>query len=613
MYPGRSLLAVLCLAIAACAGDQPQGLLLEPCPQGSSDNAPCTPSHQELKDAKAAFAKGLKLDHEKRREEALDQFEKAAHLAPRDVEYVTAREMTRQQLVYDHLQRGNEAQLAGRQVEALGEFRAALQLDPGNHFAQSRLNDALGEWAPKVPSVTQIVAETRETRVQPDQVRADFHYRGDSRTLLNQIASAFGLKIVLDDSVTSRQVDFDVDQVDFYTAMRLACEITHTFWTPLDAKEILVAADTTENHNHFDRMAMRTFYIPAVNSPQDLNDLTNLLRSVFEIKYVAQQAPTGTIVVRAPENVLDAATRFIENLDDGRPEVMLDVKLYDVSHSLTRNIGLHIPDTFNLFNIPAGALAALGGQNIQDLINQLISGGGINQATSGALSGLLAQLQGQQNSIFSQPLATFGGGLTFMGLSLDQAAAQLSVNESSIKTLEHSTIRVAQGDQGSLHIGSRYPILNASFAPVFNSSAISQVIQNGSFQAPFPSFSYEDLGLTIKAKPAVHSNSDISLQLELQFRVLTGTSVNSVPVIGNREYKGSITLRDSEPAVVAGAVSRTEQRSLGGIPGLGAIPGLNQVMTTNTVENDEDELLIVITPHITMEPDRVSTEVWLPH
>ena len=90
---------------------------------------------------------------------------------------------------------------------------------------------------------------------------------------------------------------------------------------------------------------------------------------------------------------------------------MLDVNVYEITNSVTRNMGLQIPNNFQLFNIPVGALAALGGQNIQDLINQLIAGGGINQANSQALSGLLAQLQGQQNSIFSQPLATFGGGL----------------------------------------------------------------------------------------------------------------------------------------------------------------------------------------------------------
>jgi len=174
----------------------------------------------------------------------------------------------------------------------------------------------------------------------------------------------------------------------------------------------------------------------------------------------------------------------------------------------------------------------------------LISSGGINQANNSAISALLAQLQGQQNSIFSQPLATFGGGKTLTGVSLDQLSAQLSLNEGWIKTLDHATLRTSQGNDATFRMGSRFPILNASFAPIFNTSAISRVLQNNTFQAAFPSFSYEDLGLTIKAKPAVTSGSDVSMQLEISLRSLSGTSVNGVPVIGNREYKGTITLLD---------------------------------------------------------------------
>jgi general secretion pathway protein D len=96
----------------------------------------------------------------------------------------------------------------------------------------------------------------------------------------------------------------------------------------------------------------------------------------------------------------------------------------------------------------------------------------------------------------------------------------------------------------------------------------------------------------------VNGNSDVSLQLELQFRSLQGQSFNGVPVISNREYKGTITLMDGEPALVAGAIDRTDQRSLNGIPGLGAVPGLNKLMVSNSKEEDEDELLLVVTPHV---------------
>ena len=605
------MLAVFGLALGAFCADQPQNLPLLPCAQGSPGTPACNPSKKELKEAKAAFAKGLKLQHGQRTDEAFEQFETAARLAPQDVEYGTAREMARQQLVFDRLEHGNRELLKGRQVEALAEFRGALQLDPQNDFAQQRLRDALGEWAPKTQAPPRVLAEAGEVRVAPNPNRADFHYRGEGRGLLTQVAGAFGVAATFDDSVASRRVRFDIDNVDFYAAMRAACDVTRTFWTPLEEKQILLASESPENHRVFDRMALRTFYIPGVTTPQELNDIVNLLRTLFEIRFLTQQPQAGTIMVRARQNILDAATQFMETLGDSRPQVMLDVRVYEVSHTVTRNMGLHIPNQFQLFNIPAGALAALGGQNIQNLINQLISSGGINQANSQAISALLAQLQGQQKSIFSQPLATFGGGLTLTGLSLGNGSAQLSLNESSVKTLEHATLRVAQGNEATFRAGTRFPILNASFAPIFNSPAISQVLQNNTFQAAFPSFNYEDIGLTLKAKPLVNRNSDVSLQLELQFRSLQGQSLNGVPVISNREYKGSITLMDAEPAVVSGSVSRTEQRSLSGIPGLGAVPGLNKAMVSNTKEVDEDELLVVITPRVISQRDQNAAEVWM--
>jgi general secretion pathway protein D len=603
---------VFALTGVGLCGVQPGSSSLLPCPQGSSGTPVCSPSKKELNEARSAFSKGLKLQREKRTDEAFSQFETAARLAPAEVSYVTAREMTRQQLVFDHLEQGNSELLKGQQVEALAAFRNALYLDPQNEFARQRLRDALGEWTPKTSAAPRVLADAGEIKASPNQVRVDFHYRGDSRGLLTQVASAFGLTVVFDDSVVSRPVHFDVRDVDFYTAIGASCQVTHTFWTSMAEKQILLASDSPENHRLFDRMALRTFYLPGISAPQDLNDIVNMLRTVFEIRLITPQPARRTIVVRAPERVLDAATQFMQNLGDSRPQVMLDVHVYEISQTVTRQMGLQIPNQFKLFNIPAGALAALGGQNIQQLINQLISGGGINQANSQSLSALLAQLQGQQNSIFSQPLATFGGGLTLTGLSLGTGTAQLSLNESTARTLEHATLRAAQGNEANLHIGARYPILNASFAPIFNSAAISQVIQNNSFQAPVPSFNYEDIGLTIKAKPVVSGDSDVNLQLEVQFRALGAQSFNGVPVISNREYKGSIVLMDGEPAVVAGVLSRTDQRSLSGIPGLGQFPGLNKIMASNSKEVDEDELLIVITPRVTtpVAPSQ-STEVWV--
>ncbi len=219
-----------------------------------------------MKQASAAFLKGNKLQAHKRIDEAYEQFDIAARLVPRNVNYVTALELARQQSVYAHLNRGNSELLGGKQAGSLNDFHAAMQLDPKNEFARQRVSDALAEITPASSQSARLVEESQEIRVIPDHTRLDFHFRGDSHDLLTQIARSFHIDIRVDDSVVSRRVRFDLTDVDFVTAMNVAGIVTKTFYSPLGEKQILVLADNPENHRLYDRMSMRTFYIAGVNS-----------------------------------------------------------------------------------------------------------------------------------------------------------------------------------------------------------------------------------------------------------------------------------------------------------------------------------------------------------
>ncbi len=573
----------------------------------------CIPTKQDIKNARTAFTQGMKLRDRNQLDAAFDKFDEAVRLNPQEVKFLTARELVKGQLVFDHVERGNVLLAENLRPDAIKEFRAAVELDPEDEFARERLEDAdaAGEGASSQSPAVQGPTASTEIHLEPRYALATFHFSGGVRSLFGEMAAAYGLTVLFDDSIKDRQVRFNIDDADFYTALKLACQLTKTMWAPLSARQMLVADESAENHRQYDRMSLRTFVLPPHATPQEANDIANLLRNVFELKSVALGQASDTLEVKGPQPVLAACARFMQQLERQKPQVMLEVRIYQIDHQLMRNMGLHVPDTFNLFNIPAAALAGLGGQNIQQLINQLIASGGINQAGSSALSGLLSQLQGQGSGIFSQPLATFGGGLTFEGLSLDQIVATMSLNESWVRSLENMTLRAGQGADATFHTGTRYPIQNASYAPIFNSPQISQVLGNQSYIPPFPSISYEDLGLNAKVKPIIHADNSVSLQIELQVRSLTGQSTNGIPVISNQEYKGSITLNNGEPAVVAGQVSQTETLAMTGLPGLGYFPLLNKAMVNNTKQTDTNELMIMITPHVVSNYDRDSSAIWI--
>ena len=605
------LLAALAALPAFAGSDELIDTPVISCGNGVPGGINCIPSRHDLKQAHSAYSRGLKFEDRRNLDQAFLEFDQASRLVPRDTRFFSAREVAKSQLVFQHTERGDALLANGQRDPAAAEFRSALKLDPDNDYLLGRLTEALrNQTVPSLAGLPPLLADSAELHLQPKADRATFHYRGDVRGLFAELASAFGITAQFDDSVQSKTFRFYVDDVDFFTALSLACRVSKTMWTPLDTRQMLIAANTPENHKQFDRMSLATFVVPGASNPQEATELVTSLRNICDFQKISP-GTSGTVEIRAPQATLRACTTLIQQLTGERPQVSLDIEIFQISHSLTRDIGMHIPNTFNMYNIPVAALAALGGQSIQSLVNQLISSGGINAAGSSGLSGLLAQLQGQQNSIFSQPLATFGGGITFSGVSLDQLSAVLSLNESWSRAVSRATLRAGQGKEATFHLGERYPILNASYAPVYNSPQISAVLGNQSYVPPFPSVSYEDLGLNLKTTTVIHGNSEVSMKLELQVRSLTGQSANGVPVISNREYQGSIRLQDGEPAVVAGEISVSDQRSMNGIPGLGAIPGINQAMVSNSLTTENDELLIVITPHVVANRSRMTDEIWV--
>ena len=602
---------LVCLAAIAASAADTAAEKKPPVPctiEGNNCEAPA----KDLRRASAVYWQGVKL-REKDLARAYQDFTEAAQLVPGNVDYANAREVARVELAQEHIESGNRLLADGHQVDAVAEFRSALELDASNEFAKQRLMDALGDNAPRVSRGLRLVERSDPVDLAPRPGPQDLVYRGDARGLYELIARTFGIKASFDQSFTSRQVRFAVENVDFAKAMELAGMVSKSMWVPLSEKEVLVAADTAENHRQLDRMSLRSFYVSEASTPQELNDVVGLLRSVFDIKLVNASPAENLITVRAPRATVDAAAEFLNQLSiAGPPPVMLDVQAFEIDRMVLRNLGIQPPASFSAFSL-AGVAALLSSPNVQQLINQLISSGGINQANSSALQGLLSQLQQQQlNPLLSTPFATFAGGTTLMAVTLPSATANFQFNSSTVKSLQHLTLRALQGKAATLKLGTRYPILNATFAPIFNTPAIASSIQNNTFQPAFPSISYEDLGLTMKATPSVHGGSEVTLEMETEIRALTGNAVNGVPVISNRSYKSTITVKDGEPAVVAGYLNRTEQVTLGGIPGLGVIPDLGLLVANQNKTLEDDEFMLVVTPHILQAPPGESRAVWLP-
>ncbi|MCU0247850.1 MAG: type II and III secretion system protein, partial [Bryobacter sp.] len=108
-------------------------------------------------------------------------------------------------------------------------------------------------------------------------------------------------------------------------------------------------------------------------------------------------------------------------------------------------------------------------------------------------------------------------------------------------------------------------------------------------------------------------DEEVSLEIESEYKVLTGQTSNDIPVIANRKFNSRVRLKQSEWAVVTGLASSTETRSILGIAGLVNVPIVGQALASNTRDKTQGQMLLVIRPRILApHPSETPTpELWI--
>lgn len=558
-------------------------------------------SKEDKKNAEKEFKNAQDLQRAGKPDEALIAVLKAQELMPGNVEFMTMGEMLRQQIVGDHMEAGNHLAAAGDSVGAAQRFRMALAVDPQNAYAAQRLRDVEppdGDAEHK--HVLQLLASVDQINLQPAPGRKSFHLQGDTRQLYTQIGAAFGISMQFDQNLASRVIRFDLDNVDFYTATDLAGKMTKSFWSPVSSHDAMVASDTVETRKQYERLALRTFYIGNVSAQTDLNDLVNVMRTILDIKFVSIQPGQNTITVRAPREQVEEAASLLDNLMDAKPEMSLEVTEYEIDTDRLRDMGLNLPTSFQVFNIPSEIRRVLG-PDAQSVIDQLNRTGTVDPSTISPSS--LANLAG---SPLLGPFLIFGKGNGLTGITAPPITAKLAFNSSIATNLEAMTLRAIDGEAATFRVGTKFPIVSSTFSNVALSTRGQIQVGNT------PQFTYEDLGITLKVTPHYHANGDITLAMDLKIEGLGTQQINSIPDITSRSYVGTITVHDGEQSVITGLLSEQELRSVEGLPILSNLPGLKNVLSSTSKERIHNEILIVVTPHVVRKPfhDRGSSVFW---
>ena len=138
----------------------------------------------------------------------------------------------------------------------------------------------------------------------------------------------------------------------------------------------------------------------------------------------------------------------------------------------------------------------------------------------------------------------------------------------------------------------------------FSVGAVNSGTNGTTVYSPIPSFNFEDLGLTLKVTPTVHSMEETSLDIDAEFKVLSGQGINGVPIIANRVMKSKARVLNGEWAVVGGLLSTQEARNIAGLAGLNRIRGLGALVSTRQHDSSKSEVIILMRPVILTPPNQ---------
>lgn len=423
-----------------------------------------------------------------------------------------------------------------------------------------------GEPEPPSPAEIREAEQPAEpAQLRPNDQRRSFELQGDARTLYQAVAAGFGLQVVFDPDYTpSPAVRFRLADAGFREAVRALMAVTGSFVTPLSERSFLVAADNQQKRNELEPSVAALLPIPQVMSVEEANEVGRAVQQVLDIKRLSVDANHRQVYVRDSVTRVRLASALYQELARRRAEVVIEIELVSASRSDIANLGSTLPTSFPIFNLST-----------------------FGHSRPPADTGTVVSV---------------GGGETLLGIRIGGASFQADWTRAHGQLLSRFQVRATDGLPASMHIGDRYPIVNAIFSPITFTDQIRDLQQSGQYRAPFPSFTFEDLGLVLKVTPRVHDSREVSLTLEAEFRVLAGTSINGLPVISSRKFSSAVRLREGQSSVVSGLAVLQNVRTRSGFSPLAEIPLLGRLLSHNSWQTDQSELLLSITPHLTIAP-----------
>ena len=485
-----------------------------------------------------------------------------------------------------HIDRGRILRANGDYTGAIQQFMRAAEIDPSNQAAEQEIQITQRDQPP--PQVTGEAAvaaayqASQEHHVQeeinsiagPIELKTvptetyTLHLVEDVKVIYQAIGKQAGLNVIFDPEYTSKRIPIDLTNVSLSDALRIVGTLSGTFYKPVTTNTIFVAQNTRTKRADLDELSVQTFYLSNSSQPNDGNEILTGLRLLLDPSVKLYLVPSqNAIVMRATTDQLLLAEKLINDFDRARAEVVVDVAVLEVNRDKMRNLGITLPTSIGL---------------TPQLATTSTTAVGTTPSTTTSTNLTLNNLQNLNATNFA--------------VSLSGGTVNALLNDVDTRVLQNPRIRATDGQRATLKIGQKIPVATGSYNAGVSTGVASIGVQT--------QFTYLDVGVSIDITPTVHLDSEVSLKTKVEVSQQNGVSVISgvsEPIIGQRTLENVIQLKNGEPSILAGILTKQDNKSVSGTPGLGEIPFFKFFFSSQSREVQQDEIVFLLIPHIVRE------------
>jgi general secretion pathway protein D len=290
-------------------------------------------------------------------------------------------------------------------------------------------------------------------------------------------------------------------------------------------------------------------------------------KSESAVRVQADESTNALIIVASPEDY-QVVEDVIKKLDIERQQVLVELRIVEVSENLLRNIGVEL----STFDAAASGVREFAGTTY-GLGTELTAG-----TLSGASLGAFKEV----------------GGSTKIGALLNLLDQRTGVN-----IVSTPTIVTANHHEATITVGENIPYISQSSVTYQTSTNPQQV----------NTYQYEDVGVTLKLTPHISHGGLVRMEVDsLYTQVITGatgTSVNT-PTTSKRAEKTVVSIKDGATVVIGGLISDQKTEVVQQVPLLGDIPLIGFLFRNTTKKDDKTNLLLFITPHVLSSHEEVA-------